>query len=65
MNTIIPQAWIIDEQLRIERERRRKESEGDSLPITLPNSVDDERDLLNPPTPEAESPKGGVIIIDI
>ena len=70
MNTVVPQAWIIQEKLRRDKERRRKEREGDPLPISLP-VPDSKDDWEYPPSnrPVSEHPderkQGTVIIIDI
>jgi hypothetical protein len=66
MNTIIPQAWIIQQKKRQDEERRRKESESTSVPLSLPNDfdIDDEYFERGEAIPETP-PKSTVIIIDL
>ena len=68
MNTIIPQAWIIQERIRREEERKRKESEGNFVPISLPEQPDYEEEYFDPqknPGDSTSPQKQNVIIIDI
>ena len=66
MNTIVPQAWIIQEKKRRDEEKRRRESENSSVPISLPNDSDIEDEYFehSKAKPEA-APNTRVIIIDI
>lgn len=64
-NSVIPpDIWIIEEELRKEREKNRRKNEGISLPLHLPFDSED-------PEPENHHPKKDdsreerVVIIDL
>lgn len=66
MNTVVPQAWIIQEKKRREEERRRRESENDSIPISLPKDHEMDDEYFEQQRPAADAPsKSTVIIIDL
>ena len=66
MNSIVPQAWIIQEKIRQEKERRRKENEDNSLPISLPQISEEDEEYLDLEKSKKETPQNGtVIIIDL
>lgn len=66
MNTIVPQAWIIQEKKRRDEERRRRESENSSVPISLPNDSEFEGEYFEPSKAKPEIPPNTrIIIIDI
>lgn len=60
-NTVVPDAWIIEEKMRREQERKRKEGEELPLPISLPNVPDAERS----PKRQKEDDPQRVIIIEL
>ena len=62
MNTIVPQAWIIQEKIRRDKERQRKEAEDNSLPISLPEQDDEFVDFGQS---GQEADKSTVVIIDL
>lgn len=65
MNTIIPQAWIIQEKIRREQAAQRRENNEATLPASLPQSPElDEYDPGELVT-GAPRPESTVIIIDI
>lgn len=54
--------WIIDEIRRREEERRREDS---VKRIEIPVDSPDHRDSKTPPSPPAEEPERGVVVIDL
>lgn len=64
MNTVVPDAWIIEEKIRRDRERQRKENEDNSLPISLPN-MGEERPFDIDKSPRDKTTTSSVIIIDL
>lgn len=65
MSTVVPQAWIIQEKIRQEAERRRNESGDNWLPVSLPEYDEEYFDPEHPKKYESGSKESTVIIIDI
>ena len=64
LNSVIPDVWIIEEKLRRERERRKKDHiplEIEEAPISLPHNEDDAPEKNN----KKHDTEEHVIIIDL
>ena len=62
-NTVLPDIWIIEEQLRQERERERYRRE--SIPLELPISLPEREEYPNRRHKKNEVEEERVIIIDL
>lgn|GEM_PF-6677955 len=66
MNTVVPQAWIIQEKKRREEERRKEENEGSSIPVNLPKDLEPDSEYAEHIThDQGTSPKSTVIVIEL
>lgn len=65
MNTVIPQAWIIDERIRREQKKKKK-GEDQLIPISLPERADNESGSFDTnKAPKQPMDHETVIIIDL
>lgn len=66
MNTVVPEAWVIQEKRRREEERRKKENEGISVPLNLPKDLEPDSEYLEQITQDQGTlPKSTVIVIEL
>lgn len=62
LNVAVPDAWIIEEELRRERERKKKDQERSPLPFELPTNEDVP---LEEPKSKHHPDHSNVIIVDL
>ena len=61
LNTVLPDIWIIEEQLRRERERHKRES----IPLEIPVSLPEQGEYLEHSPPKREIEKERIVIIEL
>jgi len=62
-NTVVPDVWIIEEELRRERERQKQRKER--LPLEMPSKLPLTEEPQKKNQPKKDTEERGVVVIDL